>query len=570
MVILMDDNLHFNPRAQSMEIEDDDAFKKGYKFEDYFWFGTSIPEHLFYECTECNARYKIHQNKILSTPIPKICEECHEKNKIKIYDERFWMYYKTLRLWEYDLFLDQFDDFFAAQTGADGIRRIFAIRSEQHKSRLSLILKNKAAIEQALLFMEGLALRSGQRKNLNVRVAEGQNKSIWIDLCDDKWRAICLNSDGWHIVENPPILFKRYKHMAKMEVDENGAKEDYDAFLTLMNFQAPEDKLLYSGFLIQGFFPNIDRPILMPTGAQGSAKTTMCIATRMVIDPSTLPTFNMNKEEDELPQKILHHYLPTFDNCNHISQEISDLLCQASSGMGFSKRKLFTDMDDVVYSVRRAIIMNGVAAPSMAPDLLDRTIMICLERIPDDRRKERSEIEAMRDSLLPKVRGYLLNILTSALKNPQQRNGTLPRLADFARLADDCMVQMGYSPGEFIRTYRDVNKDIAEQAIQGDVLAGVLLEFLDDNNGWEGSASDLLKRLENKAGIQAIKAPGWAKTQGWLSEAIFGRLKPGLQHLGWNVQKTRTEKRRIIYIKRVDNSIKGWEDDTKMTQHDAT
>ena len=41
-------------------------------------------------------------------------------------------------------------------------------------------------------------------------------------------------------------------------------------------------------------------------------------------------------DEAELPQKILHHYLPTFDNCNHVSQEISDLLCQASSGMGFS------------------------------------------------------------------------------------------------------------------------------------------------------------------------------------------------------------------------------------------
>jgi hypothetical protein len=269
----------------------------------------------------------------------------------------------------------------------------------------------------------------------------------------------------------------------------------------------------------------------------------------------------MDKDEAELPQKILHHYLPTFDNCNHVSQEISDLLCQASSGMGFSKRKLFTDMDDVVYSVRRALILNGVAAPSMAPDLLDRTIMICLERIPDEQRKERSEIEAVRDALLPKVRGYLLNVLSAALASPQPRSGALPRLADFARIADDCAVQMGYAPGQYIKTYQVVNKDIAEQAIQSDVLAGALLEYLDAHGGWEGSASDLLRKLEAQAGIQATKAPGWAKTQGWLSEAIFGRLKPGLQQLGWTVQKTRTGQKRTIFIKKVGIGLKGWEND---------
>lgn len=552
--------IDFNPSTIIKELEASDAQKTGYRASDYFWFGTSVPKEMVYECKMCDAPLRIHRDLMIITPEPEVCPSCKRK-ALFLYDARFWQYYKLLRLWEYDLFADQFDDYFAAHVGSDGIRRVFSIKSEQLRGRLALMLKNKAAIEQAILFMEGLARRSGQKIPLHVRVAAGENGGIWIDLCDEKWRALCLDATGWNIVDAPPIMFKRYKHMMPMDIDNNGTKEDFEQFLTLMNFQTTEDKLLYSGFLIQGFVPNIDRPILMPTGAQGSAKTTMCTATRLVIDPSSLPTFNMDKDEAELPQKILHHYLPTFDNCNHVSQEISDLLCQASSGMGFSKRKLFTDMDDVVYSVRRALILNGVAAPSMAPDLLDRTIMICLERIPDDMRRERSEIEAVRDALLPKVRGYLLNVLSAALRNPQPRNGALPRLADFARIADDCAVQMGYDKGQYIKTYQEVNKDIAEQAIQSDVLAGALLEYLDAHNGWEGSASDLLRKLEAQAGIQATKAPGWAKTQGWLSEAIFGRLKPGLLQLGWSVQKTRSGQKRIIYIKKVGNGLKEWEND---------
>lgn len=550
----------FNPAAIAKAKADEEAQKAGYRASEFKWFGTDVPTHLAAKCMMCDYSFDVKREIITKKfVVPENCPECRRKALI-IYDGGYWVKYASLKLWEFDFFADQFDELFAARTKEDRVCRVFPIRSEQFRQELALTLKNRAQIDQTMLYLEGLARRGGNKRPLEIRVAAAQG-AIWIDLCDDQWRAVRLDKNGWEIIQNPPVLFKRYKHMLPMELDKTGTKEDFEAFLALMNFQTREDKMLYSGFLVQGFVPNIDRPILMPTGPQGSAKTTMCIATRMVIDPSALPTFNMNREEEELPQKVLKHYLPTFDNCNHISQEISDMLCQASSGMGFSKRKLFTDLDDVAYTVRRALVLNGVAAPSMAPDLLDRTILICLERITDENRKERAEVEAMRDALLPKVRGYLLNILVAALANPVERNGALPRLADFARIAESCAVQMGYEKGQFIQTYQAANRENAEQAVQSDPLAAVLLGFLGETGeprDWTGAPSDLFKEMTGRADSGTQKSHLWPKSASWMSEALVGRLKPGLRLLGWNVQKVRSGTKRSISITKVGDGLKGW------------
>jgi len=546
----------FDPFALADARKDELQGITGYRVTDFTWFGDDVPECLVAKCPECGAIEKVSRENLVRTgAYPK---ECNTKScrimhmKMQIYDEMFWTNYAAMSLWEYEFFADQFDEFFAAHTDAHGVRRIFPIRSEQMRGRLALTLKSRAKIDQAVLFLEGLARRAGKVRRLELRVAshEGAN---WLDLCNDKGEAIRLDADGWQVVPKPPIIFKRYKHMLPLQADPTGTKADLDAFLDLFNFQSPEDRMLYTGFMVQLSIPDIDRPIAVIVGAQGAAKTTAATGTRLLFDPSALPTLNMSKDPDELPQKILHHYLPTFDNCNYLTQEVSDLLCQASSGMGFSKRKLFTDGEDVSYIVRRPLILDGVGTPSMAPDFLDRATIIHLERITPEMRRERSEIEAVRDALLPKVRGYILNIISEGLreaKTAPKEKVALPRLADYARAADACLTQIGYAKGEFLKAYIAANFDVAQQAVQADPVAAVLLEFLEGTTEWEGTASELYRQLEARAG-SATKSPGWVKSHNWLSEALLGRLKPGLRSLGWQVTKGRTGQRRTLKISKV-------------------
>lgn len=555
---MVDTPANFDPIKIAKDVEDEIASKAGYRSSEYKWFGSSVPNEIVSICQMCDAPNRTSREDAIKHGISQTCQSC-KRQAIRTCDHVFWENYLKLNLGKYELFMDQFDEPMLANTTSDGVRRIYPIKSEYLRSNLALSLKNRAAVDQAILYMSGLARRAGIKHNLDLRVTKYAD-DIWIDVCNDKWEAIRVNKSGWGIEAIPPIIFKRYSHMLPFIVDKSGTKKDYDAYLKLLNFQSENAKLLYSGFITGIFYQNTDMPIIVFTGAQGAAKSSASVATRLVVDPSALPVFNLNKDEDELPQKILHHFLPFFDNCTYISQESSNLFCQASSGMGFSKRKLFTDTDDVICSVRRALGFNGITAPSMSPDFLDRATLIPLDRITGENRRDKEEIERERDLLLPKVRGYILNVLVSALNDEEIINMPASRLAGFARFADKCTTAMGYTRGEFSKAYYEANKDIAEEAVQADPLASVLLDLLDARGGWNGKVSDLLKELEKMTSINTQRAPGWPKTPQWLSDALIGKLDPGLKQLGWKCEKLpRTHSGRCIKITKMsDGGLSKW------------
>ena len=51
------------------------------------------------------------------------------------------------------------------------------------------------------------------------------------------------------------------------------------------------------------------------------------------------------------------------------------------TGVGAVKRKLYSDHEDVVFKLKRLIILNGIINVAERPDLLDRSLHIQLGRI---------------------------------------------------------------------------------------------------------------------------------------------------------------------------------------------
>ena len=86
-----------------------------------------------------------------------------------------------------------------------------------------------------------------------------------------------------------------------------------------------------------------------------------------------------------LYRKLDHNYIAYFDNISKIPEWISDQFCRAVTGSGFSKRQLFTEMRIYVYSFKRALGFNGINLARTKADLLDRCLIIMLERL---KRKE--------------------------------------------------------------------------------------------------------------------------------------------------------------------------------------
>ena len=105
--------------------------------------------------------------------------------------------------------------------------------------------------------------------------------------------------------------------------------------------------------------PEIPKPILMLYGEQGSAKTTNQELKKMLVDPSSIRTLTFPRDINELVQKLSHNYIAYFDNMSNIPEWISDQLCRAVTGSGFSKRELYTDDDDIIYNFKRCIGLNS-------------------------------------------------------------------------------------------------------------------------------------------------------------------------------------------------------------------
>ena len=100
----------------------------------------------------------------------------------------------------------------------------------------------------------------------------------------------------------------------------------------------------------------------------------------------------------------------------------SDEVCKAVTGVGNSKRKLYSDDEDVIVNYKRCIIINGINNYLTAPDALDRSVLIELERIKSKSRKEESKVEIEFEELRPKLLGFIFDILVKTLQIKQVSN----------------------------------------------------------------------------------------------------------------------------------------------------
>ena len=62
-------------------------------------------------------------------------------------------------------------------------------------------------------------------------------------------------------------------------------------------------------------------------------------------------------------------------------------------GGGIQQRKLCTNAEDYIFTFQRCISVNGIDNVAKRPDLLDRSLLIELRRIPESERKELGEIQ---------------------------------------------------------------------------------------------------------------------------------------------------------------------------------
>jgi len=426
------------------------------------------------------------------------------------------------------------------------------IRSKPFKALLANLLwqsEEKApgseALYGAINVLKAKALFEGKKYTLYNRAAPASD-GFWIDMSDDKWRAIKATAEGWQIVEDPPILFKRYSHQRPLVEPKPGG--DPWRFLDFVNIDEKDEdtRLLLLCAIISGFIPLIAHVIIVLYGIQGSGKSMLFKLIRSLIDPSAVEVLTLPRDERERVQQLDHHWCAFYDNVTKLATWMSDTLCRATTGGGFTKRELYTDDSDIVYSFKRCVGLNGINIAAQRGDLLDRALLVGLQNIPKNKRRTEKELLTEFENCKAEILGGFLDTLVKAIQlYPSVNPKELFRMADFTRWGCAIAIALGQTQEDFIKAYESKVKAQIEEAAHSSPVATVLLDYMDSlvqagnpdgSEKWEGTGSSLYKNLVDHAKKLEIstRQKAWPKAPHILVRQL-NELAPSLKSLGWEV-----------------------------------
>lgn len=377
------------------------------------------------------------------------------------------------------------------------------------------------AMNQALGVMEMKAAFEGDEHKLQLRVTE-KDGAFYYDLANEDWSVVKIEPNVCQVLNEHPILFTRNKN-TKAQVLPDFAG-DLKLLLNHVRIKNEDDQILYLTYVVTCLIPSIPHAVLVFSGEKGASKSTSMRLTRQVVDPAVQDLLTMPNSLQDLALSLANNYMPSFDNLDGLSAEKSDLLCIASTGGGFSKRTLFTDDDETLLDLRRCVGLTGINVVVTRADLIDRSIIIELDRIPEDERKEERDVwEAFEKDRAHIVGGALQALANAMAIFPDVKIDKLPRMADFTRWGYAIAEVLGYGGERFLQAYRKNRNQSNEEAISSHPVAATVVALMKENHSWSGSVASLLSELERVAEQEKINTK--VKTFPKAAHILSRRLK---------------------------------------------
>ncbi len=410
------------------------------------------------------------------------------------------------------------------------------------RSIVEEVVQNACAIAQYI---------NKQTYKLGVRVSRVDDgnanpKELYYDLGD---AAVHIDSSSWKIVDDPPIVFKRYSHQEKqVRPDPTSRKSDIELLHKFVNIQSRNDWLLFLTFVISTFIPDFPKPLLLLIGSSGAGKSTLMKLTKQLVDPSVLDGIGQIRNCESIIRPATRHALLYYDNISYINQDISDTLCGVATGTSLVNRKLYENDGEVIFKVQRPIMLNGITEIITREDTLDRSILISVQRISQAKRMTEKELVNKFNLEKPLILGAICSILVDTLRiYPSINLDEYPRMADFARLGVAVAEAMtGYSGDEFIKAYDTIVDRQVATALNANPTAQAARFLVSKTGTWQGTATDFLNfkfndgtviTTEDMNIIQSIRdQPTWCRNASTLGKAL-NRAEATLRSLGITLER---------------------------------
>ncbi len=170
------------------------------------------------------------------------------------------------------------------------------------------------------------------------------------------------------------------------------------------------------------------------------------------------------------------------DNQNALKEGAVDTLCRLVTGEADSKRRLYSDEDDFIFEMKRAILLNGINAPADRGNVLDRCLAVELERVGETERRTEEEIWEDFRQEHPRLLGAVFDALSAALRiKPDISLPRKPRMADWAFYAAALYEGQGWGSDLFLRDWDEVVSRQNQATFEGSPVAQTIVAFMEEN-----------------------------------------------------------------------------------------
>jgi hypothetical protein len=408
-----------------------------------------------------------------------------------------------------------------------------------------------STINSAIAILDARARFESRQQRVHVRVGSHRDEH-YLDLCDDAYRAVQINADGWRIDNSPLVNFVRHPGMLALPGPVRGGSiELLRQYLNVTD----ADFVLIVSFLLAALRDQGPYPVLVVMGEAGSAKSTLLRVLRSLVDPNAAPLRGHPRSEHDIVIAGKNAHMLAYDNLSSLPTRLSDAFAHVASGGGSATRALWTRDQEQIFVGAHPVMLGSIEHLVVRGDLADRAIFVRLGSIPDTKRRTEREFWAAFERDRPLILGALLDGVAHGLRLlTTTQLDRLPRVADFLQWGVACEGAF-WSAGAVVSAYYENRALAVADVLEDDSVAVAVREFMTQRENWSGTATVLLHQLNLVVQGRQLDRKNWPKA----ANALSGRLTRAAGHLR-NVcieissERDAVTRTKILAIKRVQEA----------------
>lgn len=414
--------------------------------------------------------------------------------------------------------------------GITPLCRSYSVLRKVFFERFKIFL-NTAQLQTLIEFLEIHPLTDDTVYESACRIYNGKD-CLAYELNKDTEECIVITPEEISISNIPNVYFK---HAADFEnqVEPSWDVEPKDIFSYIhhhFNLKNEKQEKLLVLYLVTAFFGlQISHSLLILTGEKGSSKSTTMRKLEKLIDPKRSDLCGIPKGTDGLELRLANTYFVCLDNLSSINRNISDTIARAVTGGSVTKRALYHNTKEVVLNIKAMIAINGVSVVARESDLLDRSLILELNRISAKKIKSEQELWEEFEQDRPKILGCIFRILSEALYDDKPITVKEKiRLADFHIACIKVGRVLGMTDEEVSELLWENQRKINRHSIDEDMVACCVIELMKNKKSYINSMTGLLGDLNEIATQNSIIGSVLPKTPNHLSNRL-SKIRSNLQ-----------------------------------------